>query len=128
MLTIARAPLRSRSTLFRLDPISGALVPAVSVTGGTVIGTANADGLSATFAGVAHLSTLVGFVANTVLGDVNGDALVNCADVAIVKASFGKRAGQPGFDARADLTRDGRVNVVDLTIVSRRLPAGVKCP
>jgi trimeric autotransporter adhesin len=61
-------------------------------------------------------------------GDVNGDGAVTCADVAIVRAALGTQTGQPGFDARADLTGDGRVNVRDLAYVSQRLPAGTSCP
>ncbi len=61
------------------------------------------------------------------LGDLNGDGLVNCADIAIVKASFGKKSGQAGFDPRADVNGDGAVNVVDLATVSRQLPAGTTC-
>jgi hypothetical protein len=52
---------------------------------------------------------------------------VNCADIAIVKASFGKKTGQPGFDPRADVNGDGIVNVSDLATVSRQLPAGTTC-
>lgn len=62
------------------------------------------------------------------VADVNADGVVSCGDVAIVKASFGKRAGQAGFDARADVNNDRIVNVMDLTIVSRSLPAGTSCP
>jgi len=59
---------------------------------------------------------------------VNGDGVVNCADLAIVQTSVGKRTGQAGFDPRADLNGDGIVNLVDLTTVSRAMPAGTKCP
>jgi hypothetical protein len=62
-----------------------------------------------------------------VVGDVNGDGVVNCTDLALVKASYGKRAGQAGFDARADVNGDGIVNVVDVAMVSRALPAGTRC-
>jgi len=61
-------------------------------------------------------------------GDRNGDGAVNCADIAIVKASFGKKRGDPGFDPRADANVDGIVNVVDLAIVGKGLPKGTKCP
>jgi len=63
-----------------------------------------------------------------ILGDVNGDGVVNCTDMAIVKASFGKKVGQLGFDPRADVNGDGVVNVLDLSIVARQLPAGTTCP
>ena len=61
------------------------------------------------------------------LGDLNGDGVVNCADIAIVKASFGKKTGQPGFDLRADVNGDSVVNVIDLATVSRQLLAGTTC-
>jgi hypothetical protein len=61
-------------------------------------------------------------------GDVNADGVVDCADVNVVKASFGKRTGQPGFDARADVVRDGLVNVLDLATVTRAAPVGLRCP
>jgi serine protease len=49
--------------LFRVDPTTGDLVPAMSVFGGPVVGTVDApDGLSATFEGVASLSTVVGLI------------------------------------------------------------------
>jgi hypothetical protein len=64
----------------------------------------------------------------TISGDVNGDGKIDCTDVAIVKASLGKRSGQTGFDARADLNRDGIVDVRDLAIVAQQLPNGTKCP
>jgi hypothetical protein len=63
----------------------------------------------------------------TLLGDRNGDGVVNCADLDIVKASFGEKTGQPGFDPRADVNGDGIVNILDLSAVARQLPAGVLC-
>ena len=61
------------------------------------------------------------------VADVNEDGQVSCSDLAIIRASFGKRAGQAGFDPRADVNRDGIVNVYDLSFVSQRLPAGTRC-
>lgn len=61
-------------------------------------------------------------------GDVNGDANVDCADIAIIKASFGRKRGEPGFDTRADVNGDGVVDVKDLALVSQRLPFRTKCP
>ncbi|HEY2120122.1 MAG TPA: dockerin type I domain-containing protein [Candidatus Acidoferrum sp.] len=53
--------------------------------------------------------------------------LVHCADLAIVKATFGKKKGQPGFDPRADVNSDGIVNILDLAFVVRQIPAGTAC-
>lgn len=60
-------------------------------------------------------------------GDLNGDGVVNCADLTLVKASFGKKLGQPGFDPRADVNGDGVVNVLDLSAVARQIPPGTTC-
>lgn len=61
-------------------------------------------------------------------GDLNGDGAVDCADLAIVRASFGKSSGQAGFDPRADVNHDGKVDASDLAFVQQRLPAGTACP
>lgn len=60
-------------------------------------------------------------------GDLNGDNAVNCADLAIVRASMGRRTGQPGFDARADVDKNGVVDMRDLAYVAQRVPAGTSC-
>jgi hypothetical protein len=62
------------------------------------------------------------------ISDINGDGQVDCADLGIAKSSFGKRAGQSGFDVRADLDVNGIVDIRDLATVARNLPAGTKCP
>lgn len=120
-------PAGSPLPLFRLDPVLGSLVPAPSVSGGFVVGTVDADGLSATFTGVARLSSVVAFLPSSVPGDANGDAKVDCSDLLIVRASFNLRRGQPGYDPRADRNSDGVVNVIDLSLVSRYIPTNLKC-
>lgn len=62
-----------------------------------------------------------------IAGDLNNDGVVNCADVSIVKASMGKRTGQAGYDARADVDGNGMVDARDLAFVTQRLPAGTSC-
>jgi len=62
-----------------------------------------------------------------IAGDLNGDNVVNCADLSIVKASMGKRTGQAGFDARADVDGNGVVDARDLNYVAQRLAAGTTC-
>ena len=68
-----------------------------------------------------------GLLNGPVAGDINGDSTVNCADLSILKASFGKSSTQSGFDMRADVNGDGVVNILDLAAVSRQLPAGSVC-
>ncbi len=53
--------------------------------------------------------------------DLNTDGVVDTNDLAIVKASFGRRTGQPGFNPVADVNHDGLVNVIDLTHVARNI-------
>ncbi len=50
-------------------------------------------------------------------GDVNGDGVVNAVDLSGVRNSYGKSAGQAGFDPRADLNVDGVVNSVDTAVI-----------
>jgi len=54
-----------------------------------------------------------------VQGDLNEDGVSDCKDLAIVKASFGKRAGQSGFDPRADFNADGVVDIKDWTHINQ---------
>jgi hypothetical protein len=56
-------------------------------------------------------------------GDVDGDG----ADTAIVRAAYGKRIGQAGFDARADVVKDNLIDARDLAYVTQRLPKGTSC-
>lgn len=67
-------------------------------------------------------------VAKTMTGDLNGDGVVNCSDLAILRTSYGLKVGQPGFDLRADVNSDGIVDLRDLVFVSQKLPAGITCP
>jgi hypothetical protein len=73
-----------------------------------------------------HVATLPLVVAGTP-GDVNGDSVVNCSDVSLVKAAYGKKAGQAGYNPSADFNGDGFVNIQDLQIVTHQLPAGTSC-
>jgi hypothetical protein len=60
--------------------------------------------------------------------DLNGDTVVNCADVNIVRSAFGKKVGDVGFNVLADLNSDNIVNIRDLTMLSRQLVGGTSCP
>ena len=62
-----------------------------------------------------------------VVGDVNGDGVVTCADLVVIRASIVSRRGQPNYNAAADLNNDGIVSVLDLSMAAQRLPAGTRC-
>jgi hypothetical protein len=79
------------------------------------------------FVNVSATDGLAHFRRVDIPGDVNGDLRADCTDVSIVRAAFGRREGQPGFDARADVNIDRLVDVRDLAIVTRSLPAGQTC-
>jgi hypothetical protein len=121
------APAGTPMILYRVDPISGPVPAERAASCPQLISSVNADEFSATFTCVVRFSTLVAFFQTAVPGDVNGDGKADCADIAIVRAAFGKATGDTGYDARADLNRDRVVNVIDLALVSRQLPAGTVC-
>jgi hypothetical protein len=62
------------------------------------------------------------------IGDVNGDGVVNDDDYRIVKAALGTTAGMPGYDPRADLVRDGTVDSTDLQVVADAIAAQKRKP
>ena len=114
-------------TLYRVDTTTGTLVAARNVSGGIVTGAVDPGGETATFTGIASLSTVVGLIpGGPVVGDANLDGVVSCLDYVTIKQAFGKRRGQPGYVASADLNNDGVISVNDLMVVARLLPAG--CP
>jgi hypothetical protein len=61
------------------------------------------------------------------LADVNGDGKIDCADISIIRAAMGKKRGEVGFDARADVNMAGVVDEKDLAYVTRYLPPGARC-
>ena len=73
-----------------------------------------------------HVATVPLVVTGTP-GDVNGDGSAGCDDVAAVRASFGKSAGQAGYNPSADFNGDGFVNILDLQFVVHQLAAGTSC-
>jgi hypothetical protein len=51
-------------------------------------------------------------------GDSNGDGVVSAADAELLRQAFSSTAGTGGFDARADLNRDGIVDVLDFSLLA----------
>src|SRR5262249_14905909 len=50
-------------------------------------------------------------------GDADNSNLVSSADFAIMRATFGKSFGQPGYDARADFDNSDAVSSADFTLL-----------
>ena len=57
-------------------------------------------------------------------GDANNDNVVNATDFTVLKGSFGKSSGQPGYDDRADFNGDLVVNVNDFTLLKSNFGLG----
>jgi Lamin Tail Domain len=72
-------------------------------------------------AGLALGLDAQGSLADLVKADVNGDLIVDNADLAIVRAAVGKRQGQVGYDPRADMDGNGIIGIPDLSFVQRYL-------
>ena len=51
-----------------------------------------------------------------VCGDLNNDGKVDITDYNIMKAAYGKKVGQPGYNAACDFDKDGIVSLKDYTI------------
>jgi hypothetical protein len=51
------------------------------------------------------------------MGDANNDNCVSVQDVAILRNTFGKSQGQPGYDPRADFTGDNVVGLADFNLM-----------
>src|SRR5207253_6895657 len=50
-------------------------------------------------------------------GDCDNDNVINVSDFSILKNTFGKTIGDPGYDDRADFTGDNTVNVTDFNLM-----------
>jgi hypothetical protein len=59
-----------------------------------------------------------GTVKIKMMGDANGDGIVNIKDVVIVSAAFGSIPGDPNWDPDADMNDDKVINIKDIVLVS----------
>ncbi len=55
----------------------------------------------------------------SLVGDVNGDGVVDIYDLSLVGKAYGAVVGQPAYNPDADITKDGRVDIRDIALVSR---------
>ncbi|MET0321440.1 MAG: M12 family metallo-peptidase [Duganella sp.] len=63
----------------------------------------------------------------TLAGDVNADGAVNCADLALARGALGRRSGQAGYLAGADINKDNMVDIRDIAVITRALPGDLVC-
>jgi hypothetical protein len=70
-------------------------------------GSVSLDGASFTHADMGLMLT----------GDASDDNVVDVSDFSILKATFGKGAGDPGYDARADFNCDQLVEIGDFNLL-----------
>ena len=61
--------------------------------------------------------------ADTIVGDINGDGIVNIRDLVLVSHRFRRRG-----DNRADINGDGIVDIVDLVLVANAFSANAAAP
>jgi hypothetical protein len=77
---------------------------------------------------IRNFAVITSSVADAKLvGDANRDGVVDCADLDLVKASFGSRAGSRAFNPDVDVDMNGVIDIRDLSMVARQLPAGTVC-
>lgn len=60
-------------------------------------------------------------------GDTNGDFCVDISDLIKVGYAFGSTPGQANWDPDADLKPDGKINVLDLSLVGKNYGNGSGC-
>ena len=61
-------------------------------------------------------------------GDCNNDNVVSTTDFNILKGTFGKGVGVPGYDDRADFTGDQVVNTTDFNLLKNNFGQGGSPP
>ena len=103
--------------LLRIDPASGDLVPAIGFingpnTLGNILGTVDEGGLTATFNGIAYLSTIVGFIPEQP-GNLDGDNDVDRDDLNILLADRNQSVEDSACGISCDLDGDGIITVLD---------------
>jgi transglutaminase-like putative cysteine protease len=53
------------------------------------------------------------------LGDLNGDRIVNITDIAVAAKAFGSKPNSKNWNITADINRDEIVNIIDISIIAR---------
>ncbi|WP_171646580.1 discoidin domain-containing protein [Paenibacillus phytorum] len=80
----------------------------------------NATQLQVDSAKVALEAAVQVFESKKITADINGGG-VSIGDLASVAAAYGKQQGQAGWNEKADVNHDGKVDIVDLAIVAKAI-------
>lgn len=57
----------------------------------------------------------------TIVGDINGDSIVDVWDITMVAMSYGYFKGEPNYNPVADINEDGIIDMLDLSLVAIHL-------
>ena len=60
-----------------------------------------------------------GCVKVKMLGDVNGDGVIDIYDLSLAGKAYGSFIGEPEYDPETDLNKDGRVDVRDIAVIGK---------
>ena len=53
------------------------------------------------------------------MGDINGDGVINVYDLSLVAKAYGSLIGEPEYNPETDLNKDDRVDIRDLAVVGK---------
>jgi alpha-L-fucosidase 2 len=81
----------------------------------------NATQLQVDNAKAALEAEVQAFEAKRISADVNGKDGTTIGDLAVVAAVYGKQQGQAGWNEKADVNHDGKVDILDLAIVAKAI-------
>jgi hypothetical protein len=84
-----------------------------------------ANGGNISLAGAAQTNVEMGMMR---AGDCNNDNVISVLDFNILKGTFGKASGDPGYDGRADFNGDNAVSVQDFNLLKANFGQGGSAP
>jgi len=59
-----------------------------------------------------------GTVKIKMMGDINGDGIINILDILIAATAFGSMPGDPNWNPEVDLDNNGLINILDIVQIA----------